>query len=111
MTQVIDRPATATANAAGIATATIANDSAGQIWTVNQMTVITTSVAATTANVYKNLVGTSALIVSAYLTGNNDSSVGDTIILNPGDTILCQWVGADPGAVCTFRLQASTTAL
>lgn len=103
----VSRVAQAVANANGVATASIVNDSPGQVWTITLTSVQCTSVSITTATTYKGLVAAPGNVIeSAYLSGNSDSS--DTVItLRPGDNFLCVWTGSDAGARGTVTITGS----
>jgi hypothetical protein len=100
--------ASATANAQGIATATIGPGRATERWYITRLTVSSNStVLVPTARVYRAVVSTSTLIDGTH-TGTLDHS--DTNLkLQPGENILAQWTGADVNSVCTFVVEGESS--
>ncbi len=78
-----------------------------ELWLIDRIVVQCSSAAATEARLYLDLVD-STRILDGTRSGNFDVADEAAAIQLPGaSTLICQWTGADPGAVARLRIQAS----
>lgn len=96
--------AQATANASGRAVAFAGPGKFGEQWDISLITTNTNSTAQAQLRVYRGVESDTAQILSTY-SANNDSAGGSTITVRAGDKLVFVWSNADPGAICTARLE------
>lgn len=90
-------PVSATANAAGTATAMLPVVPIGAVWVVSQITVTTNSAAITSATITY-----SGQPVDTTTAGNNDTAAGDpTLQVTQKDSLTVTWTGCNLGDICT----------
>lgn len=103
----ITRAYSATADASGTATVSSLQLDAGLFWSIEHMVCWASSGARSTFRLYENTVDPLQLMDGTDA-GNfcvADWSTG--LLLSPSSLLLMQWTGADVGAACRVRLQAS----
>ena len=96
--------AQATVGPDGTATATLAPTGAGYyrstFWSVSTLPAGSSS---STATIFRNATGPLDVIEGTY-SGDQDTS--DTVVeLEPNESLLCVWTGAQPGATAVFRVE------
>lgn len=96
----------ATADASGVALASIGPVPLGQVWVIQRTSVQSSSVLASTAGIYLNSVYEPYRVDRANGTGNGATS-GIGYRLRAGESVLVQWTGCTPGAVCTFSVDGA----
>lgn len=95
---------TATAGADGRAVVSTGPQKFGDSWEVKSLATTTTSTAQSQLRVYRGVESDSALVASSY-SGNQDNAGGSSILVPGQDKLVFVWSNADPGSVCTCRLE------
>lgn len=91
--------------AGGIAQAQLPQVPQDELWLVERIVVRCTSAATTAARLYLDQI-TDANILDGSRSGNFDvADQGSPIQVPGGSVLLCQWTGADNGAIATLRVQ------
>jgi len=104
----VEQPLRATADASGTATVSTGGVPPWKVWRITRTSVTTTSVARTTATLYRNSISAANVIDSAAISGNNDTS--DTVYeIRSGEQLIVVWTGADVGASCTATISGVQT--
>lgn len=79
-----------------------------EAWHLTRVTVtVEGSAAEPTARVYLDTVAAGSLVAGTY-SGSLDSS-DESLDLRPGQLVICQWDGADPGATATLSVFGTRT--
>lgn len=99
-----DLTGSAVASAAGVATATLGPVPIGQEWVVRRTAVTSSSVALSTAAVYRNGVSDMNFLDRARGAGNGATSA-IAYRLRSGESVVVQWTAADVGARCLVNVQ------
>lgn len=94
----------ATADADGRAAVSTGPHKFGESWTITSLNTTTNSTAESQLRVYRGVESDSAVVASSY-SGNQDSAGGSEIKVPAQDKLVFVWTGADPGAVCTCRIE------
>lgn len=76
----------------------------GEQWDISLITTNTNSTAQAQLRVYRGAVADTAQILSTYA-ANNDTASGSTISVRAGDKLVFVWSNADPGSICTARIE------
>lgn len=98
---------TAVADSNGRAVATRGPQRFGDSWEVTLFGASTTSVKESQLIVYRGVESMTAKVASTY-SANNDTAGGDPpIILPAGDKLVFVWASADPGSICTCRIEGT----
>lgn len=96
--------AQATADATGRAVATAGPRKFGEQWDISLITTNTNSTAQAQLRVYRGVESTTSQVLSTY-SANNDTASGSTISVRAGDKLVFVWSNADPGSICTARIE------
>jgi hypothetical protein len=96
--------AQAVADANGRAVATAGPDRFGDRWDISLMNTNTNSTSQTELRVYRGVESESARILGTYA-ANSDTASGSTITVMSGDKLVFVWSNADPGSICTVRIE------
>lgn len=94
----------ATADANGRAVASTGPHKFGESWVITSLNTNTNSVAESQLRVYRGVESDSAIVASSY-SGNQDSAGGSEIKVPAQDKLVFVWSSADPGSLCTCRLE------
>lgn len=94
----------ATADANGYATVSTGPHKFGERWIVTSLNTNTNSVAESQLRVYRGVESDSAVVASSY-SGNQDTAGGNEIKVPSQDKLVFSWTGADPGSLCTCRIE------
>ena len=94
----------ATADSNGRAAAEIGPHRYGERWEIELIYTSTNSIQQSRLKVYRGVESESARILGSY-SGNDDTASGGTTKLQAGERLLFVWTNADPGALCTARLE------
>lgn len=94
----------ATANANGRAVGSAGPAKFGDQWDISLINSNTTSTAQSELRVYRGVESESARILASY-SGNSDTASGSTITVKSGDKLVFVWSKADPGSICTARIE------
>lgn len=111
LTDRIIRTYRATADASGVATVTSLQLDSGFAWSVEHMVCYSSSGARSSFRLYDSAVDPAQLLdgTDAGNFGVADWPTG--LLLLPSTQLVGQWTGADVGAACRLRLQASVLAV
>lgn len=92
------------ANANGTVEASTGPGKFGEQWDISLITTNTNSVAQAQLRVYRGAVADTAMVLSTY-SANNDTAGGSSITVKAGDKLVFVWSNADPGSICTARIE------
>lgn len=92
----------AVADANGTATVQLRSGIFGEWWRITGSTMNGNSALEPTAKVYRGFVSDSCVIGTSG-SGNLDNANGNDFI-PPNEAVICQWIGATPGAQFTFTI-------
>lgn len=102
-----DLAASATFGADGVATINLGGPPPALSWTIERVSVRTTSATRTAAVLYRTWPTDANQIDIAPASGNGDTSFL-SFKLNAGDSLLVQWSGGTPGALAFASMTYST---
>jgi hypothetical protein len=95
----------ATADASGVATVTCPQVDPSTQWLVDRLVVQSTSTASASVKLYDSTVAP-ASVLDGTATGNlNSADYPQGLLIRPAASLIAQWTGATPGAVCTLTAQ------
>lgn len=97
--------AQATADGNGRAETSVGPAKFGDQWDISLISTNTTSTAQAQLRVYRGVESDSAQILSTYSANNDTASGGATITVRAGDKLVFVWTNADPGSICTARIE------
>lgn len=96
--------AQATADANGRAEVSAGPDKFGDRWEINLITTNTNSTAQTELRVYRGVESETTRVLGTYA-ANNDTASGTTLVARAGEKLVFVWSNADPGSICTVRIE------
>lgn len=97
--------AQATADANGRAVTETGPQKFGESWDITLMNINTNSASQSQLRVYRGVESDTAQVLSTY-SGNSDTAGGgSTITLQSGEKLVFVWSNADPGSICTARIE------
>lgn len=101
--------ASVTLNGAGGGQVSMGPTQYGEVWTiVGSAVTVSTNVNEPQARIYLNTVSPAAMVLGTY-SGSFDTSSGDTIVLQAGQTIICVWTDGDALATATYAVNGTRT--
>lgn len=92
------------ADSTGRAVATAGPGKFGEQWDISLITTNTNSTTQAQLRVYRGVESTTSQVLSTY-SANNDTASGSTISVRAGDKLVFVWSNADPGSICTARIE------
>jgi hypothetical protein len=102
--------AQATADGTGRAVDSLGPAKFGDQWDISLISTNTTSTSQAQLRVYRGVESDSTMILSTY-SANNDTASGSKITVRAGDKLVFVWSNADPGSICTARIEGELVTL